>query len=213
MAGSEQGSAPSIDVTAPSMRRAWARASAQAWTDDGYRARLIADPVGVLREEGAEIAPGAQVAIDETPLAALGADALRGVDVVQAAGAGTTGGGSFGAAAACVCGAVSTRCASFAAAVCGCGGACVGFGSRRPDGHRDRRGRLRLRRRLRRFGSRRPDGHRDRRGRLRLRRRLRRVGERGRLRWRIAGRRLRCLRDRDQHVHPEQPKLHHHDSR
>ena len=92
MRGSGTDGAQSVDVMAPALRRFWARASAQACVDERFRAALIADPVGVLRGEGADIPPGARLTIDGAPLAARSPAETGPVPVVQAAGVATASG-------------------------------------------------------------------------------------------------------------------------
>ena len=92
MRGSGMDDARSVDVMAPALRRFWARASAQACVDERFRAALIADPVGVLRGEGADIPPGARLTIDGAPLAAPSPAQTGPVPVVQAAGVATASG-------------------------------------------------------------------------------------------------------------------------
>ncbi len=38
---------------------------AKAWTDDGFKVRLLSDPATLLKEEGVEIPPGVEVRIVE----------------------------------------------------------------------------------------------------------------------------------------------------
>lgn len=46
-------------------QKRWTRIVAKAWADDGFKARLLADPVAVLREEGSSIQDGVDVKIIE----------------------------------------------------------------------------------------------------------------------------------------------------
>ena len=39
-------------------RQQWAKVIAKAWADEDYKDRLLADPAGVLREEGIQVPPG-----------------------------------------------------------------------------------------------------------------------------------------------------------
>jgi hypothetical protein len=43
----------------------WVKIVAMAWADEGYKARLLANPVAVLAEEGLEIPAGVAVKILE----------------------------------------------------------------------------------------------------------------------------------------------------
>ena len=42
---------------------AWSEVVAKAWSDEGYRQRLLSDPIPVLREAGFNIPDGASVSI------------------------------------------------------------------------------------------------------------------------------------------------------
>jgi hypothetical protein len=43
----------------------WAKVIAKAWSDPGFKKRLLNDPTVVLRENGLELPPGAQFKINE----------------------------------------------------------------------------------------------------------------------------------------------------
>jgi hypothetical protein len=43
----------------------WKRIVAKAWADELYKKRLLADPVAVMREEGAPVCEGMQVSVVE----------------------------------------------------------------------------------------------------------------------------------------------------
>jgi hypothetical protein len=49
----------------PKQRRQWARVVAQAWDDDGFRQRLLAEPEAVLREAGITLPPGVPLRVVE----------------------------------------------------------------------------------------------------------------------------------------------------
>ena len=49
-------------------QKQYARIVAKAWRDENFKKRLLADPTGVLKEEGVEVPEGMQVkAFEETP--------------------------------------------------------------------------------------------------------------------------------------------------
>ena len=43
----------------------WGQIVAQAWRDEAFRKRLLADPAAVLKEQGLEVPPGVQVLVVE----------------------------------------------------------------------------------------------------------------------------------------------------
>lgn len=53
------------DFAGAEQGRIWARVVAQAWADDSYKARLLADPAAVLREEGLQVPVGKTVRVVE----------------------------------------------------------------------------------------------------------------------------------------------------
>jgi hypothetical protein len=50
---------------AASWQQQWGQVVAQAWSDDGYKQRLLADPAAVLGERGLTPPPGKQIRIIE----------------------------------------------------------------------------------------------------------------------------------------------------
>jgi|GEM_PF-1845899 len=47
-------------------QKIWARIVAQAWADESYKTRLLAEPAAVLREEGLELPAGVSVSVVES---------------------------------------------------------------------------------------------------------------------------------------------------
>ena len=45
--------------------QAWGQVVAQAWADEDFKGRLLADPTAVLREYGLEVSPGVRVEVVE----------------------------------------------------------------------------------------------------------------------------------------------------
>lgn len=55
-------------VQQTSWQKQWALLVAQAWSDEGLKARLLEDPVGVLREHGVEVPFGIELRVlEDTP--------------------------------------------------------------------------------------------------------------------------------------------------
>jgi hypothetical protein len=50
---------------ATSWEQQWGQVVAQAWSDDGYKQRLLADPASVMAEQGLTPPPGKQIRIIE----------------------------------------------------------------------------------------------------------------------------------------------------
>ncbi len=49
-------------------QKQWSMLVAEAWTDDGLKARLLEDPAGVLREYGVEVPFGVELrVVEDTP--------------------------------------------------------------------------------------------------------------------------------------------------
>jgi hypothetical protein len=48
-----------------SNQKIWTRIVAKAWEDEGYKARLLADPASVLKAEGIDVPAGKTVAVLE----------------------------------------------------------------------------------------------------------------------------------------------------
>jgi len=46
-------------------KKAWAKVVAKAWADDGFKEKLIKDPIPILKEHGVEFPPGAKLNVIE----------------------------------------------------------------------------------------------------------------------------------------------------
>jgi hypothetical protein len=58
----------------PRQTRRWGTVVAHAWGDDAFRRRLLAEPAGVLREEGIDVPAGVAVRVIESENAEAGED-------------------------------------------------------------------------------------------------------------------------------------------
>lgn len=52
--------------SADERKKAWAKVVARAWADDGFKAKLLKDPVSVLKEEGLEFPDGVKLNVVES---------------------------------------------------------------------------------------------------------------------------------------------------
>ncbi len=81
-------------ANATSWEQQWGQVVAQAWSDDGYKQRLLADPAAVMAEQGLTPPAGKQVRIIEDAADTLSIvlppkpDELSDDELDQAAGAG-----------------------------------------------------------------------------------------------------------------------------
>jgi len=46
-------------------KKAWAKVVAKAWADDGFKEKLIKDPIPILKENGVEFPAGAKLNVIE----------------------------------------------------------------------------------------------------------------------------------------------------